>query len=406
VPQQQAPKSRTKVAVLIGTLEVGGAELDIARNFPRLNREDFEVVVLAYEKAGALAPDLEQQGIRVVAGDLGTPLVSQTWLVRRLRTVGYMVRVIPWIGRTLVAEQADIVHFFLPNSYGYGMFACLLWHRRAKRVMSRLSLNFYSGHHRALSCFERNLFHSRVDIAIGNSKPILSELAEEGVAASKLRLLHNGIDPAPFARHPGDRERARETLGLPLDAFVIVAVGNLHTYKGHADLIEACALAASKLPAPWRLLIAGRDEQGNRGVLEALAAKLGVADRVTLMGACGDVTQLLAAADVFAHPSHHEGLPNAVVEAMAASLPVVATAVGGIPEVVVAGASGAGEDKHTGWLVAPQAPQALAEALVAAAAGAERREAMGERARARVLAEFSLELSVAGYEAVYRELGE
>ena len=394
----------TKVAVIIGTLAVGGAELDIARNFPRLNREEFEVVVLAYEGAGVLAPELERQGIRVVPGNLGTPAVSNAWIARRFRTIGYLLRVVPWLGRTLKAEQADIAHLFLPNSYGYGMFACLLMHRRAKRVMSRLSLNFYSGEHRALSWFERNLFHQRIDIAIGNSQPILDELAEEGVYPAKLRLLHNGIDPAPFERHAGDRERAREALGIASGAFVMVAVGNLHAYKGHADLIEACALAAPRLPDEWRLLIAGRDQDGNQGVLEALAAERGLGDRVALVGVCEDVPQLLAAADVFAHPSHHEGLPNAIVEAMAASLPVVATSVGGIPEAVVARTSGAGSGEDTGWLVPPRDPQVLAAALLAAAESPEQRKAMGERGRARVVAEFSLERSVAAYEAVYRGL--
>ncbi|NTU71308.1 MAG: glycosyltransferase [Coriobacteriia bacterium] len=386
---------RTKVAVLVGALEVGGAELDIARNFPRLNRNEFDVVVVSFGTAGALGPELERHGIRVVAR-LDSERVSDGVPARAWRYVA----VTRWVARVFADEQIDIAHFFLPHAYVYGMAACLLGRRSAKTVMSRLSLNFYESSHRMIARAERSFAHPRVDIAIGNSHPILTELAEEGVAPDKLRLIHNGIEAAPLARGTGDREEARTALAIAPDAFVIVAVGNLHIYKGHADLIEACALVASNLPPSWRLLIAGRDEQGNAAALTSLASQRGIAEHVELLGQCDDVAQLLHAADVFAHPSHHEGLPNALLEAMAAGLPVVATEVGGIPEAVVpAGAVG-----QTGWLVAPHVPQALAGAIEAACADPARRAAMGESATARIMAEFSLDSSVAAYEAVYRGL--
>jgi len=434
-PGAPAEKKRIKVAVVIGTLEVGGAELDIVRNFPRLNRDEFEVVVVCFGAPGALAPELERQGIRVVSRRPAAPVTDAgddtvrgaeavpsagssawradrgrvarlpRWLQRIVRPVFaalYMARVTVWVAGRLAAEKADVMHAFLPHSYAYGIVGCMLARPRAKTVMSRLSLNFYKDSHKPIAWLERALLHRRVDIAIGNSKQILAELAEEGVAPSKLRLLHNGIDPAPFARREGDRERAREALGIAPDAFAMVAVGNLHAYKGHADLLEACALAAPRFPRGWTLLIAGRDQQGNRAVLEALSAKLGLGGDVRLLGACEEVPQLLAAADVFVQPSHHEGLPNAIVEAMAASLPVVATDVGGIPEAVAGRAEN--EDDATGWLVPPRHPQALASALLDAAADPELRRVMGARAAERVHAEFSLERSVGAYESIYREI--
>jgi glycosyltransferase involved in cell wall biosynthesis len=243
-----------------------------------------------------------------------------------------------------------------------------------------------------------------VDIAIGNSQPILDELAEEGVEPRKLRLLHNGIDPAAFAHEPGDRELARSALGLPEEAFVIVSVGNLHPYKGHGDLIEACALASAELPSDWFVAIAGRDSGDRMAAYEQLATQRGIRERVRFLGECKDVPQVLSAADVFVHPSHHEGLPNAIIEAMAASLPVIATAVGGVPEAVVIRSSPADDAEETGWLVAPHEPGGLAAALIEAAADPARRRRMGERARRRVVAEFSLAASVAAYERIYREL--
>ena len=329
--------------------------------------------------------------------DKSRPVV---WVRRRMSTARYIADVTFWIRDTLVAENTEIVHFFLPHSYVYGMFATAFMRPKPKTVMSRLSLNFYKGTHYVIAWLERNLLHRLLGIAIGNSTKILDELVQEGVPRRRVRLLYNGIDPEPLVRHADDRARAREELGIESDAFVIVAVGNLHTYKGHNDLIEACSGARSRLPEHWQLLIAGRDETGNRAKYEALVGKLGLEDHIHLLGPCDNVPQLLFAADVFAHPSHHEGLPNAIIEAMAASLPVIGTTVGGLPEAVRSN----GDPAETGWLVPPFEPDSLAAALLEAAADRSRRCAMGARARERVEAQFSLTHSVATYEAIYREL--
>jgi len=427
---------RTKVVVLVGALEVGGAELDIVRNFPRLNRDEFDVVVVSFGDKGTLGPELERRGIRVVArkkpaptalagtsvdaSAAGTapapPSASSAWkagqgrvgrlprwlqrIVRPVFAVFYMAGVTLWVARMVAREKVDIMHAFLPHAYAYGVVGCALGRRQAKTVMSRLSLNFYKDTHKLIAWMERNFLHHRVDIAIGNTTTILDELIEEGVDPSRVRLLYNGIDPEPLVRQDTSRAAAREALGLPPDAFVMVAVGNLHTYKGHRDLIEACSLAGDRLPEGWRLLIAGGDPGGNRVGYEELIEERGLTEHVTLLGAWDAVPQLLFAADVFVHPSHHEGLPNAIIEAMAASLPVIGTTVGGIPEVVTS----AGDPAETGWLVAPHEPAALAAALLVAAASDGRRRAMGDRARERVEAQFSLERSVSTYEAIYREL--
>lgn len=449
VPPSEPENPRIKVAVLVGALEVGGAELDIVRNFPRLNRDEFDVVVVSFSTKGVLGPELERLGIPVIArceyehqSDESPPQRSATheflrrvpglrptywflwrviriatllprwavssvlnlpplaWLRRRIGTMLYMATVMFWVGRVFRSEKIDVAHFFLPHAYAYGMFACLLMRPSAARVMSRLSLNFYTTDQPLLAWLERNVLHDRVDIAIGNSVKILDELVEEGVNRSKTRLLYNGIDPTPFDRHDGDRERARAAMGLPQDAFVVAAVGNLHSYKGHRDLIEACAAVGSELPQPWRVLVAGRDETGNRAVYLELIERHGLAENIRLLGPCDDVPRLLSAADVFVHPSHHEGLPNAIIEAMAASLPVIGTAVGGIPELVTP----VGDTEETGWVVPPHEPAGFGRTLIEAATDPQLREAMGIRARARVEARFSLRGSVDSYEEIYREI--
>ena len=322
------------------------------------------------------------------------------WAKRQMSTARYIADVTLWIRHTLIAQNTEIAHFFLPHSYVYGMFATAFTPQRPKTVMSRLSLNFYKKTHWLIAWLERTLLHHLLDIAIGNSTRILDELVQEGVPRRRVRLLYNGIDPEPLLRHPDDRARRRDELGIDQNAFVIVAVGNLHTYKGHRDLIEACSQARDRLPERWQLLIAGRDETGNRAAYEMLVEEIGLGDHVHLLGPCDNVPQLLLAADVFAHPSHHEGLPNAIIEAMAASLPVIGTTVGGLPEAV----RPSGDPAETGWLVEPYEPDSLAVALLEAAADPSRRLAMGQRARKRVEAQFSLTHSVATYESIYREL--
>ena len=124
-----------------------------------------------------------------------------------------MAGVTLWVARTMAAEKVDIMHAFLPHAYAYGVVGCALGRRRAKTVMSRLSLNFYQDSHKMIAWMERNVLHHRVDIAIGNSTTILDELVEEGVPRDRVRLLYNGIDPEPFARQDATRapRRARRS---------------------------------------------------------------------------------------------------------------------------------------------------------------------------------------------------
>lgn len=313
----------------------------------------------------------------------------------------HYVRISWWLGHTLRSERIDIAHAFLPHSYVYETFACMLMRPRAGRVMSRLSLNFYKDEQRLLAWLERNVAHRSVDIAIGNSTLILEELVAEGVEPGKLRLLYNGIDPEPFRLDERAVAESRSRFGLPPDAFVMACVGNLHTYKGHADLIRACDSVCLGLPARWALLIAGRDQESNRARLERLIGELELSGRVRLLGEIDDVPALLAASDLFCHPSHHEGMPNAIIEAMAAALPVVATDVGGIPEVVVDAKEG---ESFTGWLVPPRQPEELGRAILEAVSARDRLPEVGARGRLRVQELFTLERSVARYESIYEEL--
>ena len=294
---------------------------------------------------------------------------------------------------TVYIRQAkiDVVHVILPNSYVVGGLACALTRRRL--VMSRLSLNWYQRSLPFYRVLERRVLHRLVDVAIGNSGAILNDLRDEGVAARKLRLIHNGIPVGAFRTAMGSRERAREQLGIGHDALVFSSVGNLFSYKGHADLLAALHLANPALRPGWVLLVIGRDNDGAMAELEATCGRYGMTGNVRFLGQRSDVPVILCAADIHLTATHTEGFPNNILEAMCAGLPVIATAVGGIPELVV--------DGETGVLVPARQPAAMAAAIIGLAGDPVRFKAMGQAGHERVLDRFSIERSVAALEEIY-----
>jgi sugar transferase (PEP-CTERM/EpsH1 system associated) len=210
------------------------------------------------------------------------------------------------------------------------------------------------------------------------------------VPARKVTVICNGVDTRRFQAH--DRTTARRGLGLPESCVAIGSVGRLDPVKDHAGLIEAFARVSSDPRAI--LLIVG--EGPFRGELERLIEARGLAGRVRLLGERHDVPQVLAALDVFVLSSLGEGIANAILEAMATGLPVIATRVGGNPELVV--------DGSTGMLVPSRSPEALAAALRRYLEEPALAAAHGCSGRARAVSEFALERMVAAYGDLYARL--
>ena len=208
--------------------------------------------------------------------------------------------------------------------------------------------------------------------------------------AQKVVVIHNGVEILPLS--PYAKEQARQALGLPQEALVCGAVSRLKPVKGIDDLLIAFAQVREKQDA--HLVIVGEGSERQR--LEELVRKIGCSDRVIWAGYRDDVLQLLPAFDLFIQSSHHEGLPNTVLEAMAASLPVVATGVGGTPELVVNG--------KTGLLVPPGDPAALAGAISVLLEKPESRGKMGQAGRQRVKMHFSVDEMVRKTEQLYEQL--
>lgn len=209
----------------------------------------------------------------------------------------------------------------------------------------------------------------------------------------RLTVIPNGVDLDHFApAAASDRESARKDLGIPRDAPVALCVARLSPEKDVGNFIEAAALLAPLLPQT-RFLVAGGGP-----LLPTLRYQVGILrlePQLTLLGRQDDIPRLLTASDLLCLPSREEGLPLAALEAMAAGLPVVASAVGGLPEAI--------EEGVTGRLVPPRAPAALAAALRDLLADSAGARAMGRAGRERAAERFSLPGMIAATRAAYQE---
>jgi len=227
------------------------------------------------------------------------------------------------------------------------------------------------------------------DRVVAVSDALRERLTRHGVPSRLVTTIRNAVDMI----EPAPRSEARARLGLPPDEFVVGCVGRLSPEKGHRFLLEAMALLAERgLRA--RAAICG--EGPELPALLSQRSRHGLDDTVTLAGHRSDVESLLSAFDVFVLPSLTEGIPVALLEAASAGLPAVASAVGGVPEVVV--------DGETGLLVPPRDSAALADAIQRLHGDRLLAQEMGAAARARVSREFSRAAQAARYREVFEKV--
>lgn len=369
-----------RITIVTSRLDVGGTERHLIRIMPELKRRGIDIVLYVMERGGSLESELSARGVRI-EGPSRRPFL-------------HWPRATAQLARFLRRERPHIVHFFLPRPYIYGSLAAE-WAGHRRRIMSRRSLTEYQDAYPLLGRLER-LLHRRTLGVIGNSQAVVDQLLNEVADADKVALIYNGVDlPAPIS--PATRARVRRSLPVADDAFVITVVANLVGYKGHYDLMQALGRLQDELPKPWSLLLVGRDD-GIGSDLKLQAQTLNIYPNILWLGERSDTADLLATSDMFVLPSHQEGFSNALVEAMAAGIVPVATAVGGNVDALL--------DNQTGLLVPARDPDALAAAIARLAKDKALRQRLGAAARERVSRHFSLAGCVLRYETLYRALGE
>lgn len=217
-------------------------------------------------------------------------------------------------------------------------------------------------------------------------------LRSRGLANDRVAVVHNAVNKAP--EHPVLTRRLRDEWGAAREGHVVLSSGRLSREKAQAVLIAALAQPPLVGRNDVTVVLVGNGPERPR--LERLASHLGVAGRVRFLGYQPDPWPFIHAADVVALPSDTEGSPNALLEAMAAGKPVVATRVGGVPEIV--------DDNHTGVLIPPRDPKALASALADVIESPAAAAALGWRAQQAVRERFSVERRAEAITALYRQV--
>ena len=361
-----------RVLHVVLSLNPGGTERLVMALAQRLGPKT-PTAVCCLDEVGAWGEDLRREGVAVTA--LG-------------RRQGFRPALGRHIARIARAHRADVLHCHHYSPFVYAALSKAF--HRAPRLL-------FTEHGRLADAPPSpkrrwaNRFLARIpDGVFTVSNDLKEHLVREGFRGDRIRVLHNGIDAGPVPSRR-DRLAAREVLGVPGEACVVATIARLDPVKGLGTLIEGFARFHAERPDS-RLVIIGDGPE--RDALEALARKHGLLPAVTFAGHRDDARQLLAGADIYVNSSTFEGISLTVLEAMAACLPVIATRVGGNPEIL---------DAESGVLVAAGHVEALAGALQALAASPARCSAMGAKARDRVEREFSLDRMIREYSSVYRD---
>ncbi len=379
----------TRVLYVIGSMGVGGAEQHLLTVSGALVREGWQCEVFALDPVGPLRASFETAGVSVIGIDL-PPFLGRLLPYPRLLARVRLMLAAPRLLWHLWRSRPQVIHFFLPAAYIIGGIVSLCG-PRARRIMSRRSLNLYQSKYKLLRRIEHWL-HSKMDRICGNSHSVINDLLSEGVRRERICLTYNGV---AMDRFLGARSRSevRAELGISEGALVFVIVANLIPYKGHADLLNAFETIKHRLPRDWVCLCIGRDD-GIENALQDQAERLGITAYIRFLGSRKDVPDLLAAADIGVLCSHEEGFSNAILEGMAAGLPMVVTDVGGNAEAVT--------DGETGLVVPPHSPDQLGVALLSLVDNPDRRYEMGECGKRRVLKLFSMQACLQAYVDIYR----
>lgn len=368
------PPARHRILQLASTSDIGGAERMIIHLVNALDTARFEPFVAATVGGGALLESARSACTEVA--DLRFGLSVDPFGIARLTS---------FIRR----NRIDLVQTHGLRADTAGRIAAKLGGARAVVGTIHSIDPWRRWHHTALDRATGALVNQYVAVCRA-ARDAASK--RESIPASCIEVIPIGVPPfdVPLQR----REAVRCDLSVPEDAFPVVGIlANLREMKGHRDTIEAMPQVLTQFPKAC-FIFAGRDDSG--GVITQLAQERGLASHVRLPGFVGDTAGLFAALDMFLLPSHWEGLPVSVIEAMHAAMPIIASRVGGIPELI--------EDGETGLLIEPRQRAQIAEAVIRLADDAGLRRRLGAAGKTAALARYSVSQMASAYEQLFQRL--
>jgi L-malate glycosyltransferase len=387
---QLLPNKMMKVLLLNTQMAAGGAQkamLTLARG---LNEAGHTVTVVTMYDIADYVPLFEAQyGLEIIdlrmKGDNGR--------YQPIATLFASLRGLYRLYRLMRQTQPDVVQTFTHYSNIIG--PPIAWLARVPwRVSSQRNLLY--GRSQWLLTADRlvaNAFFVHKMSAV--SDETRQFCIEQGIQAAKLHTIYSGIDAAQYhcALTPEQKRRLRQNLGIGPTAPVILTVARLFPQKGHRYLLEAAPIIREAIPDAHFLLVGEGDLQAS---LTQQINAAGLESYVHLLGARQDIPQLLAISQLFILPSLYEGLPNVLLEALAAGVPVVATDLGGCREIITNG--------QDGMLVPAGNAAALAQAAITVLQDPRLAASLQQAGRQRVIEDFSIDKSVAAYISLYEQL--
>jgi glycosyltransferase involved in cell wall biosynthesis len=362
-----------KILLFQNRFRLGGQERQTVLNVRTMDRARFAPLVGTLHADGEHLADLAALGVKPFVFDVGRKMLRPNTALQVARLV-----------RFIQAERIALVHAQDLYTNVLGSLAAKI--AKVPVIVTRVDLGHHvPGYRRPLLA----LASQRADRVLVNALCIRDLAIRDGTEPDRVVVVRNGVDVAEL-----DRDGGREPEAPAPEPGAMVCIANMHhPVKGQSDLLMAMKEVVRARPEA-RLVLVG--DGLRRPHLERAARQLGIADHVRFLGHRRDVGAILARAVLGISASHAEGISNALLEAMASRLPVVATAVGGSPEIV--------RDGVNGRLVPPGAPAALARGILDLLEDAELRRRLGAEGRRIVEREFSLAQMRTSYDALYDEL--
>jgi L-malate glycosyltransferase len=374
---------KIKVGIFTFGFYTGGTERQVIELIKGLDRDRFEVNVGAFRPGGQMEFHLTCENIQVNY----FPIESM-YSTNSLRQLGRL-------RRFLIRNRIDVMHTFslMGNTFGTlgGLLARVPIIISSRRDMGVMIPRFYGPLQTSLS--------RQVDQIVTNADAIKRKMVEkERIDPDKIKVIYNGVDINRFSIDRSIGAEVRRELGISDRAPVIGIIAEIKPVKGHIYLLKAVRRLINSVPDLRLLIIGDSIDPATRVDIEASARELGLKDQAIFLGRTQEIPRLLAAMDISVLPSLSEGVSNTILESMVAGVPVVATNVGGSPEIVL--------DGKTGLIVPPADSEALADAILRLLDSPELASRLVANARSMVLSRFSNETMVETYEDLYLKLFE